>query len=294
MTRHDAGVLATTQKRSVGWFERGNRDGLAVLWFHGQPGSCLEQKVLTDESLERHGLRIVSIDRAGYGDTDPVGIERRPVIDDALAVLDHLAIERVVTIGVSMGGTFAMAAAAFAPGRVSRAVLVSANAMPYDDERVVADLRSGEQEDVALLRSGDRATLDATYAEYRDALATDPMPAFDALTFAEFSAREQRLWREDWVREVFRSEVVHGLAPGHAGYLDDGLRTIAPLDFDLAAVRCPVRAIHGSQDSLEPLSNVRRLVNRLPDAQLFVIEGVNHFGPWLWPDLVAGLVIGDR
>ena len=98
------------------------------------------------------------------------------------------------------------------------------------------------------------------------------------------------MWRIPAVREVFEREVKHGLAPGFVGYRDDGLRTILELDFDLAAVTCPVLAIHGSLDRLEPVSNVRRLMARLVDARLFVIEGVSHFGPWLWPDTVASLI----
>ncbi len=68
---------------------------------------------------------------------------------------------------------------------------------------------------------------------------------------------------------------------------------MAPLDFELDAVTCPVRAIHGTHDNLEPISNVRRLIPLLADAQLFAIDGVNHFGPWIWPDMVASLIVGE-
>lgn len=289
-TPERSGVLQLGNGRHVGWLDRGDPDGLAVLWFHGQPGSRLEQHILGDDVLARHGLRLVSIDRAGYGHTDAAGTSREVVVADAVGVLDHLGVDQVVTVGVSMGGTFALACAALAPGRVSRVVLVAANALPYDDDGVVADLRPGEQEDVALLRRGDRAEIDAEYRAARAALHDDPVGVFDEVVLGEFSDREQDFWREPEVRTVFTRDVRHGLAPGHEGYRDDGLRTVAPLDFDLAAVTCPVRAVHGALDTLEPLSNVRRLVALLADAQLFTVEGANHFGPLLWPDVLAALL----
>lgn len=293
MDQSRSGIFKTTTGRSVGWLDRGAPDGTAVLWFHGQPGSCLEQLILPDRVLDRHGLRIVSIDRAGWGDTDPAGLDRANTISDAFAVLDHLGIERVVTLGASMGGTFALASAALEPARVSRVVLVSANVLPYDDESVVADLSQGEQDDVALLRSGDEAAINAEYAASRASLVADVVNAFDGVIRASFSKREQRFWSQPDVQQIIDREMKHGLAPGHAGYRDDGLRTVRELDFDLAVVACPVRAIHGTEDSLEPISNVRRLVARLADAQLFAIDGVNHFGPWIWPDTVASLIVGE-
>ncbi len=288
-----SGVLRLGNGRRVGWLDRGAPEGLTALWFHGQPGSRLEQHVLSEDLIARHGLRLVSIDRAGYGDTDAAGTSREVVVADAVAVLDHLGVASAVAIGVSMGGTFALAAAALAPARIRRVVLVSANALPYDDDVVVSDLRPEEREDVALLRRGDPAEIDTAYEAARDALHADPLGVFDTVVHGEFSAREQHLWSDPAIRSVFELEVRHGLEPGHRGYRDDGLRTVAPLDFDLAAVTCPVRAVHGSLDTLEPLSNLRRLAGQLPDAQVFTLEGVNHFGPWLWPDVLAALVTSE-
>ncbi|MFZ2015476.1 MAG: alpha/beta hydrolase, partial [Nocardioides sp.] len=77
------------------------------------------------------------------------------------------------------------------------------------------------------------------------------------------------------------------------GLLEDGLRTVSPLEFDLSDVRCPVRAIHGTIDDLEPYANLERLAAQLADCAVVALPGMGHFGPWLWPDSIMGLLSGD-
>jgi pimeloyl-ACP methyl ester carboxylesterase len=83
-----------------------------------------------------------------------------------------------------------------------------------------------------------------------------------------------------------------GLAAGHAGLLEDGLRTVSPLEFELPDVRCPVRATHGTIDDLEPCANLERAAARLTDCVVVALPGMGHFGPWRWPDSLFGLVTG--
>ena len=95
-----------------------------------------------------------------------------------------------------------------------------------------------------------------------------------------------------WV-DAIAGSVPFGLATGHVGLLEDGLRTVSPLEFDLSDVRCPVRAIHGTIDDLEPYANLERLAAQLADCAVVALPGMGHFGPWLWPDSIMGLLSGD-
>ena len=103
--------------------------------------------------------------------------------------------------------------------------------------------------------------------------------------------RERSLVQTQWVNAVADS-VTFGLAAGHQGLLEDGLRTVSTLEFDLSDVRCPVRAIHGTIDDLEPYANLERAAARLADCVVVTLPGMGHFGPWLWPDSVFGLLSG--
>src|SRR5258708_7816370 len=104
--------------RSVGFAEFGAENGAAVLWCHGGPGSRLEP-VHLDASAAAAGVRIVGVDRPGYGLSTPLpGRTVSGWASDALAVADHLGMSEFVTVGVSTGGAYALAVAALAPGRV--------------------------------------------------------------------------------------------------------------------------------------------------------------------------------
>jgi pimeloyl-ACP methyl ester carboxylesterase len=78
--------------------------------------------------VERH--RVINIDERGHGRsgklTEPFDLY--DMVDDVLAVLDHLGIENAVWAGLSIGGMVAMRAAITAPDRVSGLILVDTHA----------------------------------------------------------------------------------------------------------------------------------------------------------------------
>lgn len=285
------GVLRLDDGRSVGWMLRGPESGRVVGWFHGQPGSRQDVLAFTEETLLRFGVRLLAIDRAGYGDTSPVGLDRRDVARDLLTVADHLGCGAFPVMAVSMGGVYALSLAALAPERVDKVVLISGHVLPYDDPAVVAALSSGEQADLAQLLGGPTAALDEEYAAAASAMAEDPMGLIRRLA-AGWGQREQALAQTPWLDAVAAS-LAFGLSQGHVGLLDDGLRTIRPLEFQLSDVRCPVRAIHGTIDDLEPFANLERLAMQLDDCVVVALPGMGHFGPWLWPDSIFGLLTGS-
>lgn len=74
--------------------------------------------------LARHldGVRLIRLDSRGRGDSDWTGADTYTVAQearDALALLDHLGIERAAIVGSSRGGLLGMVLAATAPGRVA-------------------------------------------------------------------------------------------------------------------------------------------------------------------------------
>ena len=290
MISTDEGVLATMTGRKIGWMLHGPADGRVVGWFHGQPGSRYDVTALSEETLTRYGVRMLAIDRAGYGETTPVGLDRRLVAQDLLTVADHLGVGEFPVMAVSMGGIYALALAATAPERVSKAVLISGHVLPYDDPAIIAGLSEAEQADVGRLVGGRTAELEAEYAAGAAAMLEDPEGMIRQLA-AGWAPKERALVETPFVSAVARS-VAFGLSTGHTGLLEDGLRTVSPLEFDLADVRCPVRAIHGTIDDLEPYANVERMSARLHDCVVVALPGMGHFGPWLWPDAIFGLLTG--
>jgi len=289
---HEEGVSTTDDGRRIGWLLRGVPGGRDVLWLHGQPGSRYEQLVLGDDELRRHGLRVLTIDRAGYGDSDRAGLDRREVTRDALSMADLHGLDVFTTAGVSMGGVYALILSLLAPDRVERVVLVSGHVLPYDDPAVVADLSDAEQADLALLRRGPSDELDQVYREAAKALHDDPIGAFAPIV-AGWSPGERRWFELPSTRAAFTKDLEHGLAAGPEGMIDDGLRTTRPLELDPAMIGCPVRALHGTADSLEPVANLRRLAEQVPDIEIVAFEGMNHFAPWVFTGFVPALLASE-
>ena len=242
-------VVTGSDGRTVGYLARGPRDGRPVVYLHGAPGSRREMHVLPDRVLDRFGVRAVSVDRAGYGATDPLA------------------------------------------GPVTRVVLSSAQ-MPYDGDGALAALQPGQAEELPALRAGRSVALEQDYADARTELLADVVGGL-AQPMATLTARERDWFAQQWARQVLVDDVEEAVRASYEGYLEDGLSSVRPFEVDVSAIRCPVRAVHGSADDWEPLANVERVLATLPDAQLFRLDGLNHFGPLLYPDLLVSLCVGD-
>ena len=106
--------------------------GAPVVFLHGSGTSALSTLSLLDH-LE--GVRLIALDRPGYGLSDPVDVPRRRFREAAVEFLDEtvdeLGLESFALAGGSMGGTWALWYALARPERVRRlALLGSAPLLP--------------------------------------------------------------------------------------------------------------------------------------------------------------------
>src|SRR5690348_16987009 len=119
--------------RTIRAFDGGAPDGLPVVFHHGTP-MCgrLPRHVVADAAA--HGLRIVTYDRPGYGESTPMaGLQVGSSALDTRLVADHFGFGRFAVAGVSGGGPHVLAAAARLPDRVAAAAIVAGDA-PFDAE----------------------------------------------------------------------------------------------------------------------------------------------------------------
>lgn len=126
--------------RRLGYCEYGKPEGEPGFYFHGHPGSRLEAE-LADEASAEAGLRIIALDRPGYGlsDFQP----DRAMLDwprDVEEAADALGLDRFSVLGTSGGGPYALACAHELSERVTRAGVVS-GVGPYDAPGVTQGMR---------------------------------------------------------------------------------------------------------------------------------------------------------
>ena len=107
-------------------------EGKPVVYFHGTASSRLEVLLLGDFAVQA-GLRIVGVDRPGYGlSTFKPRAALQDFNVDVNSLAAHLGIERFGVLGWSGGGAFALAYLACFPERVTKVVIAGAPALPFD------------------------------------------------------------------------------------------------------------------------------------------------------------------
>src|SRR5262249_58115673 len=85
------------------------------------------QGAVVAEAAARHGVRLLSVSRPGYGVSTMSTPSLTAAAADTVELADLLGLEHFAVVGSSGGGPVAIAVAAVAPGRLG---LVAAHASP--------------------------------------------------------------------------------------------------------------------------------------------------------------------
>ncbi len=264
--------------RALAFDDVGDPQGAPFVYLHGTPDSRLGRP--PDEVTAAAGVRLLAVDRPGFGDSD-----RDPratfvsLGDDLRRLLDDVGIERAVLLGWSGGGLAALGAATHGPllDRLAAVGLVGTlpPAEAYEDHTVLGALGDGRRAFAELGREVGAAELAADVAPH---LVPDPID--DDLARAHVLELAGEVGRSELDRcpgavpalaAGLRASVAHGVA-GLAGDIERQLET----GLDLARVRCPVRTFHGSLDEISPPEVGTWLVARLPEAVLDLTVGAGH------------------
>ncbi len=185
---------------------------------------------------------------------------------------DDLGLDRFLTVGVSTGGAYALAAAAIAPSRVRGAVACGAvTDMAHGPARAtmhgpqVQAVWDAPDREAAMAAAQD--AYGAGFAKLLDGGMAPVLAPTDAALFAD----------PEWMGAAmagFREMSTHGLA----GYVDDRIAD-GPgwSSFDVAAITCPVTVLHGDRDLLCDVVHARHTARIVPGAALVVVPGAGHF-----------------
>ncbi len=237
------------------YLDVGDPQGVPVVYQPGSPSTAGCGAVL-DEAARRHGVRLVSVSRPGYGASSLTPPSLSSVGHQVIELADLLGWSAFGTYGSSGGGPFALATAAAAPDRVSR-VVVAAGPGPSDTasdplEVVTAEVRGF---------TGRLLSLDPD--EFRAAMAADVPP-----NERYFESRPDEA-------AVFFADVRRALDPAD-GFVRDNVAWGGLWDIDLAAVTAPVDLLYGDADRMVVLANGERLAALLPHATFTVLRGAGH------------------
>jgi pimeloyl-ACP methyl ester carboxylesterase len=261
-------IVTLADGRLVGAADYGRPGDTAVLWSHGGPNCRHEPGPLAD-AARRAGLRIVGIDRPGYGrSTSQPGRTIGGWVGDALAVADHLGIDRFATVGVSTGGSYALAVAASSPRVIATVACCAVTDMRIAEAKAM--LAWGKD----IWRTTSRAEALAV-AEREHGRDGAKAAVFEGVSLAP---SDQRLildpeWAQSWSKSIPET-----FAHGVDGYADDRIADGSGWhSFDVTRIACPAVVLHGTADTLVPVQLAYYTQRLVPGATLELREGLGHF-----------------
>jgi pimeloyl-ACP methyl ester carboxylesterase len=258
--------------------QAGDPSGRPLVYFHGTP-SCRLEPSFADALAAELGIRVVSFDRPGYGESPARPFSLASIARDTATVADALGIERFATTGQSGGGPFSLACAAVLGDRVTR-VGVTAGPAPFHEMPGALDLLDeNDSAAVALLPDEEAAAaVFATGFEPFRALGR----ASDAQIVSGFkqlsSSHDGELLDRPELASVLAAGLRAAMAHGTSGGGWDNVAWVGPWDIDLDAIEQPVHLWYGGEDTFAPAGTGDWLEQRLPTATLVTRAGDGHLG----------------
>jgi pimeloyl-ACP methyl ester carboxylesterase len=210
--------------------------------------------------------RLINPDLRGHGRSGPAD---RPfslydAVEDVIAVLDLLRIERAVWCGLSIGGMVAIRAALSHPDRVAALILLDSDA---GSETLMRKLKYRAM-GLGTRLSGVRPFL----------------PAISRLMFGPTTRRENPGLVREW-RNVFAAVDL----PSILMCLDALLGRDSVLE-RLPEIDVPALVVVGEEDRSLPPTLSRRINDGLPDSTLTVVRGAGHLSALEQPSQVNAAI----
>jgi pimeloyl-ACP methyl ester carboxylesterase len=265
-------VFTLSDERQFAWTECGAKDGRPVVYLHGAPGSIVEgDRSPYHEEYVRSGVRVISMERAGYGISTAVpGRRFMDIVPDVRALADHLGLDAFAVVGWSTGGPHALAAACGLADRVT-AVGAVASIAPLDKVGL-----EGLGERAFLEMAADPRSLREGMAQLAAAMRDDPAGTSTAL-LGEMMSEHDLAWLgrpENY--DMMLADMVESARGDWEGYADDCVADAGDWGFQPEEVQTRVALLHGTADGVVPIEHSRYLHQVLPKASLSEVDGEGH------------------
>jgi pimeloyl-ACP methyl ester carboxylesterase len=260
------GGIRLRDGRGLGYDEWGPRDGFPVLGFLGTPLSRLAY--FGEADPEAAGVRLVLVDRPGYGDSDFQ--PSRTLLDwpaDVDQLADALGLDRFAVFGMSGGGPHAAACGHALADRVSAVGLVSSPGPVWDRPQLRYSLPLHRQPLFDLA------------ARDRDAAAGVLLEDCRAqLDLVACGADEPESPDDVVMRERFLAAT---LAATPEGYAQDLLILfVSPWGFAPEEIVVPTSIWHGGRDPAVPVDVARFFERTIANSSLTVYPAEGHLVLW--------------
>lgn len=259
-------TIQLSDGRTLGYTEWGPIAGNPVLFFPGTPGTrhC---RFGTEDLVSKVDIRLFSLDRPGYGLSDPK--PGRTIVDwtdDVLEFANSLGFEKFAVIGHSGGGPFAAACAYKIPDRALVSVLAG-SADAFTEPEVFEQLDKETQGMIHLSQSDpEEARRIAQTAPHLTVEAllnrvttTGPAVDIDVHKEPEFLAM---------LKEIL-DEAITSVGLEKSEFFNEIVLLSRPWGFPLSKIKGEVHLWYGDLDDHHSPNHCRYLARVLPNNKTF-------------------------
>jgi pimeloyl-ACP methyl ester carboxylesterase len=260
--------IKLTDGRKLAYLEVGAVEGYPVLSNHGGL-SCRLDVIPSGEYALGHGLRIISPDRPGIGQSDRKdGRTMQDWADDVRELVDQLGIDQFAVMGWSLGGCFAQSVARYLADRVSALVLI-ASGIPRDWNGMREHIDRMDRIFMKMSESAVGQVAERSIFHLMGTMAHLMPKAFArSAGFNGISA------------SLLSTAIAEGLSDTKGVVADYQILNI-PWGFDPSQIAVPTQIWQGDADELVPPDWAPRLHEAIPDSTFTLVPDATHF---LWYD----------
>jgi pimeloyl-ACP methyl ester carboxylesterase len=219
-------------------------------------------------------FRVVTVEGRGNGQADrpstAAAYADREYVDDAIAVMDAVGVQRAVVCGLSLGGRRALQLAAWYPGRAAGVIAIGTSLpwmLPEDFDQPRDSYEGAEKVNRHYWRQDYRG-----FVEF-----------FMAAAFTEAHSTKQ--WEDGVAWGLDTDPETLALTAPAAGGAD--APTVAEAEATCRQISCPVLVIHGDQDAIVPYATGVTLAD-WTGGELVTVRGGGHAPPMrdpVWTNL---------
>eukprot|EP01114_Cavostelium_apophysatum_P015547 TRINITY_DN4252_c0_g1_i1.p2 TRINITY_DN4252_c0_g1~~TRINITY_DN4252_c0_g1_i1.p2 ORF type:complete len:332 (+),score=68.61 TRINITY_DN4252_c0_g1_i1:128-1123(+) len=280
--------------RFIGYGEYGNRtlnDSTVTIFFiPGMPGSRFF--VLDEAKLQESNIRMVVVERPGYGlsSPNPSGT-LLSFADDLEQLADILRVDSYGVIGYSAGGPYALACAHASPDRIFGAAIVSSVA-PRDPKVDFSSSMTFTSKIGWWCTANAKWILSSVFKSEAEGTLKDPRSQ-GRTAWSNHSSVDRKMYKQnEHIEKLFLSSSLEiATRKQHGSYSFDWKLFSSDWKFDLADIKCGnVTVYHGKEDRGCSLKMGEYIAEKIPNCQKKFYEGKGHLVIFdVWEEILEGL-----
>jgi pimeloyl-ACP methyl ester carboxylesterase len=271
------GTVEVRGGRRLGFAAFGPAHGQSVVWLHGTPGGRRQIPLEARAYADRHGLRIIGIDRPGIGSSTPWVYDNiLDFVPDLEIVADVLGLGAMHVIGLSGGGPYALAAGVGMADRVKSVAVIGGVAPTVGVDAIAGGAVGFAERFRGVIEVGRVPIGFALTAAIR---VVKPLAGRGLDLYAVMQPEgDKRLLGRPEFKAMFLDDLLNGSRWQITAPLSDLLLFTRHWGFEVSEVKVPVRWYHGDADHIVPFAHGLHVSGRIPDSTMVTMEGESHLG----------------